>query len=1211
MDFSEEAAATPEASAEEAEVEPFSFGDMDFSEEIGSREEQPQEPVAMPEAVDEEESTEITPLSLAELGLSEEEIASLQELSGETPATPEATAEEADEAEEDTEVEPFSFGDMDFSEEIGSLEESGVSTTPEEDTEVEPFSFGDMDFSEEIGSLEESGVSTTPEEDTEVEPFSFGDMDFSEEIGSLEESEASTTPETSAEETGEEPEIRPLSLTELGLSEEEIAALNESEGGGEEAVEAEEEPEVRPLSLAELGLSEEEISALNESEGDGEEAVEAEEEPAVSPLSLAELGLSDEEISALNESESSGEEAVETEEEPEVTPLSLAELGLSDEEIAALSDEETAEDTEHMPPPTSHDTITIDEAETTPFSFDELGLDEEETTGGEEETPEPKEDVEQPPARVKAPETQLLGDLDLQPFSLDDLDLEMSDLSSVDDQSMERLSLTTEELSGLDNFGGFSSDFSGLASAGDKDFEGSMPDTGDPALDRLIVLGQRQGHVDLTDIIEVVDDPVAESERIEDIGRALYRAGIEIRDGDEVIDMEEELDEDYYYDDEYEDVEVSGSDENENTTVPPTRPLSDEELELIEDMETGVAAAKADAAEKAQQQQQAAKPEQPPQQEESEPEVAPLSLAELGLSDEEIAMLGLGEGEEEPAPTEPATQEVSAAEPPEIEEEATPPAPAPSEPEPVQAEQPQPVQEDESAEPEIKPLSLAELGLSEEEIAMLGLGEGGVQSAAFEETAAEPTAEEEPLETLETLDTTAESQVVSEDPSQPEGTSQPAEEERGVETDIQPLSLTELGLSEEEISLLGLGGGSAASPPVAEEAKEVEEQQPPAEQPETPAAPEQPSPAEKPAGDSGEKDIAPLSLADLGLTEEEIAMLGLDAGSAGTLADTIESVPDVEKTPADTPQEPPQKSERPEPEGLGLSEEELAKLGGLASSSAPSSSPPVKREMPTPTDPFAIDDADLDLFDITEEHKAAATPIQRTRPRREEDEQEEEKPPSPEDLAFVPTPLEELDDIWDLPDEGKDEGPARVILEPKPAPPEPDEEAEVPRPTKRPVPGGTSKGGRSSARSATPRTPSKRGTGRGGKTERRFVSRSELLQSAEEEKDGEVESCPLTGDDEFDALISQFETEPDNYGLCLATAHMGMEKGYYDAAIFHYRRLVADGQMLEELVDDVRGFVSDVQDQSVLQQLYRLIGDTYIKLKRYPQAMAAYKGQLT
>jgi hypothetical protein len=305
-------------------------------------------------------------------------------------------------------------------------------------------------------------------------------------------------------------------------------------------------------------------------------------------------------------------------------------------------------------------------------------------------------------------ETSSLDELDdLQPFSLDDLGLPTDVLT-------EQLSAEEESKLGLGDDYDFGFSF---GETSDSDKAEAAPEAGahaDP-LDNLLSFGQRQGFVELIDIIKVVDDPESESDRIEEIAWALHRAGIEIRDRGEVINMDELAEEEGDTEEDQWDTfdqqftpggidtvespdalpEAAPPTSDQSTEARPTRQLSPEELE------------------------------------QAEPDIAPLSLEELGLSAEEIAMLGLASSQteaEEPGADVPAEDtsahtDLSQAETAAAEEE----------------------------EPDIAPLSLEELGLSAEEISMLGL-----DSSQAEAEGQSGTAQEEAETTFEDLGLTDE-----------------------------------------------------------------------------------------------------------------------------------------------------------------------------------------------------------------------------------------------------------------------------------------------------------------------------------------------------------------------------------------------------------------------------------------------------------------------
>ena len=200
--------------------------------------------------------------------------------------------------------------------------------------------------------------------------------------------------------------------------------------------------------------------------------------------------------------------------------------------------------------------------------------------------------------------------------------------------------------------------------------EASMQMTsGDLLVDRLIALGHEQGYVDISDIIAAFEDPEGEAERIEEIGRRLHEARIEIRDGDEVIDMDAE-----YAEEEAE--EPSAQADEGLADLPAALPREDEpamtpfsltDLGLSEDEIAALGLGEAAGT--------PPEPERGPAVTAEEPAMTPFSLADLGLSEDEIAGLGAAE-----APVAPIVEEPAAPEP-----EPAPTPVAPPEPEPVAA----------------------------------------------------------------------------------------------------------------------------------------------------------------------------------------------------------------------------------------------------------------------------------------------------------------------------------------------------------------------------------------------------------------------------------------------------------------------------------------------------------------------------------------------
>ncbi len=509
-----------------------------------------------------------------------------------------------------------------------------------------------------------------------------------------------------------EMEVAPLSLEELGLSPEEIAALNELNTEGTEGIAVDgmgardtsddvpptpDEPaEVPPVAAAP------EPPAL-EPEPAADEPVPDEGEPEITPLSLEELGLSPEEIAALNAMSAEGAsgmfdetfadesvaedvpaaaaeppvapepvapEPVTGEGEPEIMPLSLEELGLSPEEIAALNAANMDIDSV-IPdaPPTD-----------TSASFDELSFDEPSA-------------APEPPAAAKPQSLADLGldfsgedglsfdslsggaaesgtgdtggfdfdDVGLQPFSLDELHLtdQLPDGSGGD---ANRLGLTADELAGMD--------FEPSGLGGDTGAQKPAAPTPVDPVEQLIMTGREQGQVELMDIIRLVDNPEEEPEKVMEIAWRIYSEGVQIYDQGEILDLEAELEEGEAGEAVAE--SPTAADEPHVQPSSPARPIDEPRVtrQLSPDELT-----------------------------EADPPVVPLSLEELGLSADEIAQLGLAE-------------------------EGAMPAPAP--------------EAEASAEPDVAPLSLEELGLSADEIAQLGLAVDHVTPEADEAPPVQP-----------------------------------------------------------------------------------------------------------------------------------------------------------------------------------------------------------------------------------------------------------------------------------------------------------------------------------------------------------------------------------------------------------------------------------------------------------------------------------------
>ncbi|HEU4324879.1 MAG TPA: tetratricopeptide repeat protein [Roseiflexaceae bacterium] len=754
----------------------------------------------------------MAPFSLADLGLSDDEIASLDAIGEEQPAqssasTQPATPQPAARKDDEPVTEPFSLADLGLSDdEIASLDELNAEpkqtqqpATQNDEPVMEPFSFADLGLSDdELASLDELNATepkqtqqpATKDDEPVMEPFSFADLGLSDdEIASLDELNATEPKQTQQPATkDDEPVMAPFSFADLGLSDDEIAsldALNATEPKQTQpATTQDDEPVMAPFSFADLGLSDDEIASLDELNAtepkQTQPATTQDDEPVMEPFSFADLGLSDDEIASLGElnaTEPTRQQPAAQDDEPTLAPFSFADLGLSDDEIANLDALGNQTEPTVLPPapPTPGRPSRGDEEfgelplDLRPFSLDELDLSATDESGQGGLPPSLQAFTIDEPVETPAPRDPMR--IPIPPVSSNTSD--SSDAPDIDDDPAFQT-------------GGYS--WQQPPQRATTNF--NPPKTEEQGDDVSIFAKLRQRRQEAP----IIEDEQPLTNEIDDDPRLFSMDDVSLRDD-----------------------EPLSSAPAAPTLLTPAAPE-----------------APAEAAPPA-----PAKTEQhthaPAQEIESSSieealasgEVQPFSFADLGLSEEELAALGLGPSvaASPAAPAyepEPEPEPVRTAEPPAVEARAPEP-----EPEPVrQPEQHTPAPQAESlsdalAAGEVQPFSFADLGLSEEELAALGLNDSAPAAST-----ATPTQELDELEpfSLQLDELLSDNTSVSTpEPTPPAATApaaqqpaaqQPAapaapeevEETALLATELKPFSLSDLGLSDEEVAALGLGG---------------------------------------------------------------------------------------------------------------------------------------------------------------------------------------------------------------------------------------------------------------------------------------------------------------------------------------------------------------------------------------------------------------------
>ena len=654
----------------------------------------------------EDDTEDFAPFSLADLGLSDDEIDNLGDF-GSEPAT--STPAPAEQTDDEGTLTPFSLADLGLSDDdVRSLNDVGTQadTTQVDEPAMTPFSLADLGLSDdEIASLEGNQSTRLPfsaiddadnsELPSDLLPFSFDELDLGDDSsGGL---PASLQPFSLDEAPPEKPRLSNFNAPDANYNRSGTPVEDEDETIAQSGGYSWQQPTQRSKPSY-LNNQNQRDPLMPEGESIFSKLKylrEKEIEPVVEPSPPA----------------ASYDDAVD-----DRVLFSMDDVSLRDDEqvAAAAAAAAMAAGNQAQTPPEIEDVSSgLSSGDIQPFSLSDLGLSAEEIAGlglggdtgaaqnfgsmldeipqpDQPAAPEPAQDAteslmveEQTPFNLARDDETLLEVSGLSPFSLSDLGLSEDEIAALGLEdaldTSSGLGITEEELAGLDMGGDI--DLSAFQTATPEqppieDAAVATSSSGDPLLDQLLELGHQQGYVDISDIMAGVTNPEEEADRIEQIGQQLHQNSIKIFDGDEEVDMEADY--------------------------------AAEEEDDVSQIDFG---------------------EAPAVRQAEEPDMTPFSLADLGLSDEEIAALGLGDmvsatTSEPAAATEPTPEQRDESEMALFsledlglsnDEVVAPVDDSASQAEAVVA----------PGEPDMAPFSLADLGLSDEEIASLGLASGG------------------------------------------------------------------------------------------------------------------------------------------------------------------------------------------------------------------------------------------------------------------------------------------------------------------------------------------------------------------------------------------------------------------------------------------------------------------------------------------------------
>ena len=836
----------------------------------------------------------------------------------------------------------------------------------------------------------------------------------------------------------DEPALTPFSFSDLGLSDDEIASLDDATTPAS----ATDEPALTPFSFSDLGLSDDEIASLDDINAPSSAPAPEPDEPALTPFSFSDLGLSDDEIASLNDATTPAPAT----DEPALTPFSFSDLGLSDDEIASLND---------INAPSSASATEPDEPELTPFSFSDLGLSDDEiaslnntgTAGGTAENSAKVDNSDLPP--------------DLLPFSLDDFDMGGANDNSTLPSSLQPFSLdeAPQEQPRFASFNPPDTNYARGAEPLEDDDDLTLPQSGgyswqqptqrtkpnylnrnndrDPLMPEGETIFEKLKHLKgkEADLPPLINTPPPSVQGTPESDRPIFSADdISLRDG-------------------------------ETNSVANPLPAAN----LPEDLSTGL----------------------------SSGQIQPFSLSDLGLNAEEIAALGIGRdtGEAQSFTSMLGDAEPQAATTPVIE----PASPSteqnsdfnaldfgfdtPTEAAPVPAANNTAPADDEGfgGIEGLSPFSLTDLGLSEEEIDALGL--------------------EDPIDAHSGLDITEEELAgldlggdidLSNTPTVPTSTADTTKSEPQSSSDVLLDRLLVLGHEQGYVDIADIIAGVENPEAEAERIEQIgrflhennvkifdgdeevdmdAEYATDAESNDLAQIDFNSAVTEK---STDEPNMTPFSFADLGLSDDEIASLGLGETAAP-------AVPSADT--GDTPDMTPFSFA-----DLGLSDDEIASLSGGG--------------------------------EVTSESTAL-----------------------PE--AATPASFEEI--VQELP--------------PVPAA---EPVATQPAPTPAPMP---------------------------------------LVQPRQSPGLSNTVAAAIPA---LDGYLQQLAADPQNHTLRLSLARISGQIGQTEAALQQYKNIVRQNVLLDLVADDLQDFIADTDEPKTLHQLHRMLGDVYSKQGRIEQAMAEY-----
>jgi hypothetical protein len=92
----------------------------------------------------------------------------------------------------------------------------------------------------------------------------------------------------------------------------------------------------------------------------------------------------------------------------------------------------------------------------------------------------------------------------------------------------------------------------------------------------------------------------------------------------------------------------------------------------------------------------------------------------------------------------------------------------------------------------------------------------------------------------------------------------------------------------------------------------------------------------------------------------------------------------------------------------------------------------------------------------------------------------------------------------------------------------------------------------------------------------------------------------------LDQYLERINSEPENHLLRLSVARASVRIENIEVALRQYKQLIRRGAQLDDVADDLRDLIDESDDDGLLRQLHRVLGDTYSKQGQMDLAMEVY-----